>query len=309
MRKNILILFFSINCSLLFAHTYGVFTANIGNVYYGGTAAGESKFQNQAIAFLCHEYMQEYFPDIEENIYLEIGFSDDKDISLTYDFYQGSVWQWAEHNRPVKRKGVRIIFSQSQNRAQNVLKLLEYSMLNLKKLKKEGSIASSVISDILQTQTSSTIESILQIHVFRNLGEEEYQVNREYYFLNDKYFFVDFLNNDSVYLILNKINQIISNYYMGSIIFETDSTGYFYNRETKKLSEQFTISNKLKSFYFEHTSSDFNKKRIYFEYEAYGIERVKKKFIYLANELFLFEGVEEYEDIWVKKELDKRKIK
>jgi len=306
MRKNILILFFSINCSFLFAHTYGIFTANIGNVYYGGTVAGESQFQNQAIAFLCHEYIQKYFPNIKENIYLEIGFSDDGDTGLTYDLYQGRQWQRAEHNRPVKGKGIRIIFSQNQNRTQSVLKLLEYSILNLKKLKKEESIDSSVISKILQTPTSSTIDSIMQIKVFRNLGKEAYQVNREYYFQNDKYFFVDFFNNDSVYLILNKVNQIISDYYMGSIIFETDSTGYFYNRETKKLSEQLIISNKLESFYYEHTSSDFNKKRIYFEYEAYGIERVKKKFIYLVNELFLFERVEEYEDIWVKQELDKR---
>jgi len=280
-------------------------TAKIGNVYYSGSVAGESQFQNQAIAYLCHEYIQKYFRDFKGNVYLEIGFSDDGETKLSYDLYQGWQWENAEHNRPVKGKGIRIQFSQNQDRAINVLKLLEYGLSNLKQLKTKGDDGIAGIADILQAPSNQKVDSILQIKVYRNLETYTYyNGKRQWYFQNDKYFFIDFFNNDSVYLVLKEVKQLISEYYIGSIIFETDSTGYFFNRETRKLSEPFTISNKLSSFYYRHTSSDLNKKRIYFEYEPYQRKEGIKKFIYLANESFLVEGIEEYEDIWIKQELE-----
>jgi hypothetical protein len=306
MRKLCLILFFiTINFSFLFGSTYIVIEGSIGNVYYDGIMEGESKYQNQAIAFLCYQYIQQYFPKIKENIYLELGFSDDRNTNLSYDKYQGQRWKNAEENRPVKGKGIRIQFSQRQDRAKNVLKLLEYGLSNLKQLKTNGTAVFSNISTILKAPTSQNIDSILQIKVYRNLETyTSYNEKRQWYFQNDRYFFIDFFNKDSVYLVLKEINQIISEYYIGTIIFETDSTGYFFNRQTKKLSEKFTISNKLESFYYIHTSSDFQKRWIYFEYEPYQSDVAKKKFIYLANELFLVDKIEEYEDIWVKHALE-----
>ena len=244
---------------------------------------------------------------MKENIYLELDFSDDGDIKVSYDKYQGQYWENAEKNRPIKGKGIRIQFSQSQDRAKSVLKLLEYGVTNLSLLKTKGTVGFSGVADILQAPTSQNIDSILQIKVYRNLETyTDYNEKRQWYFQNDKYFMIDFFNKDSVYLVLNKIEQIISEYYIGTIVFETDSTGYFYNRETTQLSEQFTIKNKLESFYYIHTSSDNKKNRIYFEYEPYEKEEATKKFIYLANELFLVEKIEEYEDTWVEQALKKR---
>lgn len=308
MRKFCLILFFlPINISFLFASSYAGMTGSVGNVYYDGIVAGESQYQNKAIAFLCYQYIQKHFPKMKENVYLELGFSDDRDTKLSYAKYQGRQWENAEENRPVKGEGIRIQFSQSQDRAKNVLKLLEYGMSNLNLLKTNGTAGFSNIFDILQAPISQNVDSVLQIKVYRNLESyANYNERRQWYFQNDKYYFIDFFNKDSVYLVLNELRQIISEYYIGTIIFETDSTGYFFNRESKRLSERFTINNKSKSFYYKHTSSDSQKKWIYFEYEPYRSVVGKKKFIYLANELFLVDRIEEYEEIWVKQALEKK---
>lgn len=293
-----------IGLSAIYAHTYSGMWSHVGNVYYSGTSEGETQYKNQAIAFLCNQYIQQYHPKYEGKVYLEIAFVDNIiDARLSYDLYEGERWQNAENNRPVKGKGIRIQLSQSQDRAESVLKLLEYGLNNYTQLKREKTIDKTIVIDVLRSPASLNIRSTLQRKVFRNLGVEAYNVNREYYFQNEKYFFIDFFNRDSVYLVLNDVKQIISDYYMGSLIFETDSTGYYYNRETKKLSKKFTISNKLESFYYTHTSTDFCKKRIYFEYESYEPQKTIKKFIYLANEFFLVQRVEEYEDIWIEQAL------
>ncbi len=90
---------------------------------------------------------------------------------------------------------------------------------------------------------------------------------------------------------------------MGTLVFETDSSGYFYNRESRQLSSRFIIKDKKAAFYFTHTSTDNEKKRIYFEYDIYNQGR--KKFIYLTDKLFLIQKVEEYEDELIKKEIEK----
>jgi len=304
MRKIILtILICVICCPILFAHSIAMRTSRVGNVYYTTPIAGETQYQVQAIAYLCNQYIQEYFPKVKENVYLEIDFEYEKDTRLAYDLYQGNQWNNAEKRRPVKGKGIRIQFSQSQNRAENILKLLEYGLMNLNSLKRKNSVDSSVIQNISQSQTSKNVKSILDIKVFRELRKSR----EEYFFQNDKYFFTDFFKNDSVYLVLNQVYQIISEHYIGSLIFETDSTGYFYNRKNRTLSEQFTISNKLSSFYYIHTSSDDYKRRIYFEYKPYGgFFGEKKKFIYLANDFFLIQDVEKHEDAWIEQLMNKK---
>ena len=290
----ILLLIFS--CSNLFASTYGVIVGQVGNVYYTGIAVGETKYQNQAIAFLCNEYIKKYFSSFNGNVYLELKFSDNKQDKLSYDLFQGKQWENAEENRPVKGKGIRIQYFQSVNRSKNVLKLLEYALQNLNRINHDG-ISELAISKILNEDASRKINTILDLKVNRNL-EKSYT---EYYLQNDKYYFTDYFNKDSVYLELDRIYQIISEYYLGTIIFDTDSTGYFYNRNTRKLSEKFVIQDKMSSFYYIHTSSDNNKKRIYFEYEpnTYMWEEPKRKFVYLADQLYLIQNFEQYEDILI----------
>ena len=57
--KYILIIFLTLNIwTDLYGNTYGVMTGNIENVYYTGVVAGETKYQNQAIAFLCNEFIK-----------------------------------------------------------------------------------------------------------------------------------------------------------------------------------------------------------------------------------------------------------
>ena len=300
------------------AYSYGVMTGNIGNVYYTGIVAGETQYQNQAIAFLCNEFIKTYYPQNREKVFLELGFVDSLGYKLSYDKFQGDNWENAEKNRPVKGLGIRIRLSQEINRAEAVLKLLDYSLNNLPELKKarkdfyslsyydqpdDVTIDSTKLSMIIKKPTNEKIRNILNNKVTRNLGNVGPEPYKAYYFQNDKYNFTDYQNKDSVYLQLDRVYQIINDYYLGSLIFETDSTGYFYNRKTKQLSQKFTIQNKKRSFYFIHTSSDNDKKRIYFEYYVYGKGNIK--FIYLTDKLLLIQRVEEFEDELIKNELVK----
>jgi hypothetical protein len=316
MRNNIIILFISIICIDTNGSTYGVMIGNIDNVYYSGFVAGETQYQNQAIAYLCNEFIKSNYPSFKEKVFLELGFKDNNSCKLSYDKFQGEMWENGEHNRPTKGNGIRIQFSQSNNRAESVLKLLDFGINNLKSLKKSRKVYYSLdyydrpndltvdtisLKQLLKNNSKPNIESILKLKVYRNLGTEAYKLNKEYYFQNDKYYFIDFFKNDSVYLQLEQIHQIISDYYLGTLIFETDSTGYFYNRETKSLSSKFTIDNKQDSFYYSHTSTDKKRKRIYFEYDTYLDDKIK--FIYLADRLILIQKVEQLEDEMIENEI------
>ncbi len=306
---------FHINC---YSDTYGVMTGNIGNVYYSGLSAGETQYQNQAIAYLCNKYLKKYFPSIKEKVFLELGFGDKSNYKLSFDKFQREMWNNEEDNRLAKGFGIRIILSQNLNRAESVLKLLDYGLNNLSELKKSSdnyfkkayydrphylTVDSIMLSNVLKMPINENIKNVLSSKVFRNLGTEKYEVYKEYFFKNDKYSFVDFFNRDSVYLELNQVYQIITEYYLGALVFETDSTGYFYSRENKKLSSKFKINAKKPEFYFTHTSSDNDKKRIYFEYDVN--KEGKKKFIYLTDKLILIQNVNEYEDEMIKKEIEK----
>jgi len=282
------------SCSGLFASTYGAVVGRVGNVYYTGIVAGETQYQNQAIAFLCNEYIQKYFPSFKGKVYLEFDFYDETEDRLLYGLFQGREWENAEKNRPVKGKGIRIQYFQSLNSSENILKLLEYALQNLNKVKR-GNISESTISQIFNENTSHKVNSILELKVNRKL-ERSYT---EYYLQNDKYYFTDYFNKDSVYLVVDRIYQIISEYYLGTIIFDTDTTGYFYSRKTRELSEKFVIQNKKSSFYFRHTSSDEQRKRIYFEYKPYIYDDPKRKFVYLTDKLYLIQNYEQYENVLI----------
>jgi hypothetical protein len=317
MKKSFLLLclLFSV-CIQVLSNTYGVMTGCIGNVFYSGTATGETQYQNQAIAFLCSEYLKRHHADFDEKVFLELGFGEKVKAELSYDKFQGRSWDHAEQNRPAKGNGVRLRLSSTFHRSEYVLKLLEYSVTHIDELKAQNTIYfkidyydrpneltvdTTVLSGILKETSDDKISSTLAIKVFRNLGNVEYQVSKEYYLQNDEYHFVDYFHNDSVYLILPKIYQIISEHNLGSLIFETDSTGFFYSREKRALSNRFTILNKQESFYYIHTSSDDNKKRIYFEYQPYTNKI--KKFIYLTDKLILIQKVESYEDEMIQKQI------
>lgn len=300
-----------------YGNTYGVMTGKIGKVYYDGIVAGETQYQNQAIAFLCNEYIAKYYPKSRVKVFLELGFGESFSYKISYDKFQGEQWENAEQNRPAKGFGIRIRLSKNLNRAESVLKLLEYGLNNLADLRKaskrffkmdyydrpdELTVDSIALSEVINGQMDLKIKNILAIKVYRNLGDINSKVNKEYFFQNDNYYFVDFFNKDSIYLELKQVYQIITEYYLGTLIFETDSTGYFYSNESRNLSPKFHIINKQIAFYYTHTSSDNDKKRIYFEYNS---ESGIKKFIYLTDKLFLIQKVEEYEDEMIINEINK----
>lgn len=299
-------LFFLIHIEAI-GNTVGVMIGNVENVYYRGMAVGEDQYQNQAIAFLCNKYLKKYYPLVKERVFLELGY---RSPELSYNKIQ------FDFKNKIEEFGIVIKVSQ---KAELTLKLLDYAIVNFQELKRSSAnyfkmseynrphkltVDSVILSNVLKSPNSERIKNTLAIKVFRNLGRVNYNLYKEYYFQNDRWYFIDYMNKDSVYLELNQIFQILDEYYLGSLIFDTDSTGYFYNREIKKLSPKFMIENKKEAFYFNHTSSDNGKKRIYFEYDNW--KEGKKKFIYLTDKLILIQKVEELEDKMINVEIGKR---
>lgn len=300
-----------------FADTYGIMTGNIDKVWYSGIVAGETQYQNQAIAYLCSQYLKANYPNFKEKVFLELGFADDKATTVAYDKFQGDMWNNAEKNRPAKGFGLRITFSSRINRAQQVLKLLDYGVNHFIELKKQSkrfyatdyydrpdnlTIDSLQIQSLLASNVSQPIQNILNIKVYRNLGEIGYDFYKEYYFQNDQFHFIDYSNKDSVYLKLDRVYQLVSDYNIGTIIFDTDSTLYFYNSDKRKLSEVQLIKDKQESFYYKKTGADAVTGRIYFEYQPY--RQQSKKFIMNADPILLLQGFEEFEN-----EIIEQKIK
>lgn len=313
MKHLIIGILFLIYFPMCFGSTYGVVVGQINNIYYEGIYKGETRFQNQAIAYLCYNFIADNYPEFSEKVFLEIQMYNGNSNGISWEGFHGTNWIGDVDRKPTKDFGLRIRVSKSENRAALTLKLLQFGIINLDSLKKmsneyhqteeelrpdELNISPDYLAFIINSPINKKAKATLTTKVFRNLGKEESEVNREYYFQNDKYHFVDFLNKDSVYLTLTNIYQIISDYYLGTLVLDTDSTGYFYNRETRKLSEKFLINNKKESFYFEKTSVDRNKKRIYFEYRSYDNKTMK--FIYLTNDLILIHGFENKEDQIIK---------
>lgn len=318
MRYVLCFAIFLITCSNSNGNTFGIMTGNVDSIYYDGIVAGETQYQNQAVAFLCNKYMKKYYPLVHEKVFLELGFDENCSCKLSYDKFQGNSWINAENNRPVKGFGIRIQLSQKYNRSESVLKLLDYGLNHLSELKKSSNdyfnmsdddrpdnltIDAIILKKIIESPANQNIQNILTLKVLRNLGNIAAGLYTEYYLQNDKYYFIDFFSKDSVYLELKQVYQIINEYYLGTLIFDTDSTGYFYSRKRRQLSLKFEIKDKKKSFYYIHTSSDNDKNRIYFEYDVY--KQGKKKFIYLTDKLFLIQKVEGFEDEMIRKEIKK----
>ncbi len=312
-------IFALIPTSKSYLDAYGIMTGKIGNVYYSGICAGETQYQNGAVAYLCYGYLKKFYPHNKEKVFLELGL-EEKEVSykISYDKFQGNEWNNSEKNRPAKGFGISIRTSSKYNRAESVLKLLDYGLKHLRELKMlmknyykvdendrpdDYNIDSITISQIIKKPISENLNTILSTKVFRNFTNDENGISKVYYFQNDNYYFINYYNKDSVYLKLKQVYQIISENILGTIIFETDSTGYFYNRQSKMLSPEFKIINKMPSFYYTLTSSDEDKKRIYFEYDSYAGE--KKKFIYLTDKLILVQKIEKFEDDLVKKAVKK----
>lgn len=294
-RLLILIIFAWVNS---YGHTYIVQYSNIGNVYYSGRVLGESFYQNEIIAFLCNKFITEKYPDFSENVFLEIGFENQKHHKIMYGKHEGIIGYSDKPNRSDSNYGIKIISTRKVVSAESVLKLLEFGINNFTTLK-ESQIDTEKVELLLNQETSENIRTILDKKVYRNLGEIAPNVNIEYYFQNDKFYFIDFMDDNKVFLETNQIHQIISEHYLGSLIFVTDSSGFFYNRETKKLSSEFTIKNTALSDYYRHTSTDRIKKRIYFEYEVWN--EGLRKFIYLPEKLILIQEVEKFEDELIEK--------
>lgn len=305
MRYLLIALHLLLLCPNAWGDTYGMVNGRIGRVHYAGIYKGETRFQNQAIAYLCHLFLQDYYPGFSEQVHLQIQQEDGESNGISWEAVKALNHKGKWEQLP----GLRIRVSKTEDRAAFTLRLLQFGIENLPLLKRQSHqyrrLAAAVRSDELNISNEKVallyrapndekVAAILAKKVARNLGDPEPEVSIEYFFQNDRFYFVDFLNKDSVYLSLANVYQIISDHNLGSLIFDTDSTGFFYNRETRRLSTKFKIKEKRESFYFEKTAVDRFKERIYFEYVSF--QGAHHKFVFLATDMVLIQGFERIEE-------------
>ncbi|WNJ17497.1 hypothetical protein [Pontibacter sp. G13] len=296
-----------------FSHTqaqrYTGFVGQLGQVYYTAVSDGESKYQHQAIAYLCSEFIRVNHPAYKGHVFLEFQYDSLERCGLSYDQFRAG----KAETEFVRGRGVRIVFSYRQNRAERILKLLDYGLIHLNELKAarkkyylleppdrlvELSVDSLTLNGVMGNALDTHISTIMSLKVFRNQGIPERDIHREYYFQNDLYTFVDFLHGDSAFFESPQVYQIISEHHMGSLIFDTDSTLYFYSREHRQLSQQVKLHHQGPISHFTHTSSDPLKRRIYFECTT--AEGTRNKYIFLTDRMILIEHVEQFEDDFIR---------
>lgn len=247
---------------------------------YTGLSSDESQYKNQEIAFLCNEYINKFYSKKKlPLIYLELEDIGEELYKVGFDLFEGARWKNAEENRPYKGKGIRISIISRKNKSESVLKLLDYAITNLKQLKQiDDSIAimdhyekpcySSLsdlrISQILSKPTTLHIKEILKVKVYRKLVSKSYQYDQTYYLENDKF---NFYLDDKVYLTLENVQQIITVYGLGQLIFNTDSTFYFFDIKKGELSKMFNIERSGEyARYYKLLDLDTRLRRFEFEY-------------------------------------------
>lgn len=310
-------LFFYLHSFKSYGFTHGVTYGYFGNVFYKARSDIEDINISKAKAYLCFLYLKEYYPNFKEKVFLEDYYN--ADPSLSYYKFEGDQWQFAEHNRPIKGLGLRIILP-SEFKTEITLKFLDYGINNIKSLKQQKrkyyltdildrpdflNIDSTILANLILSQPSEKIKATLNNKIYRNFDRKDPHLTSFYYFQNDKFYFYEIKKQDSVYLILDNIYNIVNEHYLGPIIFDSDSTFYFYNKNKKSLSQKLFIPKE--NFYYNSISSDLIKNRIYFEYRNYWGKR--KIYILNLNPTILVAGFDDLEDKLIEEAIEKNKTR
>jgi len=212
------------------------------------------------------------------------------------------------------KPGIRISVNTKESHSDWILKLLEYAINNLNDIKnirneaikldyydqpEDLSLKREILDSIVNRTSNEQIKSILNLKVYRGLQLTTNELEQVYYLQNDTFYFY---TNEHIYLKLNSVFQIINVYEIGHLIFNTDTTLYYYNPKQRELSDKFSINEKGNGLFYLIDYDNYLK-RVLFETHVplQGKSGIKKeKYLLLADKNRLINNYDELENEIIK---------
>lgn len=238
--------------SFVFADSDYFLVGKIENIVFTALPGDESFNKNEIIAHLCNEYIKEYYP-LKNLPLIYLVFADDPSVQpiLEYENLNGDSWNEEIKVEKYRETGIRIKVHNQESRSEVILKLLDYAINHLDTLKarrneimnskdksRSKTLREDIIGNILSSITSVNILEIMQMKIFRGLGiDSEKSI---YYYQNDVF---NFHADNEIYLKIDHLYQIINIPRVGYLIFNTDSSFYFYDNHTQVISNMYSLNN------------------------------------------------------------------
>lgn len=125
---------------IVFLSNAQVFTVERGKVVYGSSGMDADSLIKKRYAILCDSYIKEFYSEKKLHfLYLIINKDQHSSINeLSYDDLSGysSEYEYYGVNKKYNNPGLRIGIHSAQDEPENILKLLDYGLNNLRELKK-----------------------------------------------------------------------------------------------------------------------------------------------------------------------------
>jgi hypothetical protein len=265
-----------------------------GNIQYTTSFGSENRFVEDAVARMCYNFCSQLkYSKLKIDVFINFDYRNKKEYSIEY-FEKGSYYE--NEGVKAKRPFVKIFAYGHQFNRIYLLKLLDFTFAAFKNrrltkcLNKDNKVKKSVIDSVLSSSASAIMLHYSALKLYR----PKLDVNDPdslYYVLNDTFVFP--------FIKLTSINQILSSYYLGYLIFDSDTSLYFYNLKKRTLGKHHFIKNRIEKYdSFRIVDEDENLGRIEFEYYESDpvITERKKKYLFLTDKDILIQNFDKLID-------------
>ncbi len=258
-HKYILALLLFFSCGTLFAHIDILRIEQYGNVIVKVTTG--HRYEETYKAMIMGK-LAEILADqlgYRDPIFIDFrGKSSKKPMYFISYCHGDNIWIndiWVDE-APILDSTIVIRQFTNQFDAGTTLKLLEYAINNLSKIKEEQkeieysrkkirTIDTTLINESLKQSASPDVTKMLSTKVIR--PEENFKEGVSYFWYKNRYtlFYRNYQNEDLVIKELDDVYDLHRTHCQAAIIFDTESSFYCYDdsRYTKKLSQRHIINN------------------------------------------------------------------
>lgn len=285
-------LYFLIFCNIpVFGHTFSIYNAHIGQVYFGGACYYETQALNYAIANICNEYIKRSYPDFRYKVLLSSSYEGTYENCLGLDTVGLN-----GYNIPSREIVLRISLTSQSSLTLNTLKLMDFAINHIEILKQtmldhyanknthkslSPSIPLNQIDSLKQTMPTKRIKRFSEMKMKRVLQcPIEYNADL-YYIKNDTFNFYHkgFLRNN-IFLKLPLVEQVFGNREMGYLIFIEKTRFYYLSENENKLVGPIEIENYIEGTPYDLEKIDSENMRFELSYLPYDRHIEKIHFTY-----------------------------
>ncbi|GEM_PF-6234893 len=281
----------------VFGHTFAVYDARVGQVYFGGACYDETQALEYAIADICNEYIKRSYPDFKYKVLLSASHEEWFDNRLGLDTIG-----FNRYNIPSEEIVLELYITSQSSLTLNTLKLLDYAINHIEVLKKtmlqyysnnndqksiSPSIPLSEIDSLKQTIPTERIKRFSEIKVKRTL-QCQVEYNPDLYFIkNDTFnFYHKCFLKKIIFLRLPVVEQVFGNSEMGYLVFVEKTSFYYLSENENKVVGPVKIENDIEGTPYALDSIDSENMRFELSYTPYkrSLEKIQIRYNIKTNE-------------------------